>query len=96
MRIIIKRNDFSTERGTLLINPGKLEFCGENSNISLLYRDIRELLISQDSNGKAYFYLYCTGQTYEGLILEPQQAEAFAEALKCKLGGVIHIDVRNN
>ncbi len=96
MKILIRRKDFSTVHYDLIIEDAALEFAGEKDAFSLPYAQITDFVITRDSHEKSYFTMLATGQLYEGTILEAQEVENFSAALKDKLGGVIHIEVRRN
>lgn len=96
MRILIKREDFSASRYELHAGSDALELIGEDGNFSLPYSEVRDFYITRDERGKTYFTMLCGRTMHEGQILDVREAESFMEALKTKLGGVIHIEVRKN
>ncbi len=96
MRILIKREDFSTSRCELNAGSTALELTGEDGKFSLPYSEVRDFCITRDGRGKTYFTMLCGRTMYEGQILDVREVESFTEALKTELGGVIHIEVRKN
>ena len=96
MRILIKREDFSTSRCELNAGSTALELTGEDGKFSLPYSEVSDFCITRDGRGKTYFTMLCGRTMYEGQILDVREVESFTEALKTELGGVIHIEVRKN
>ena len=96
MRILIKREDFSTSRCELNAGSTALELTGEDGKFSLPYSEVRDFCITRDGRGKTYFTMLCGRTMYEGQVLDVREVESFTEALKTELGGVIHIEVRKN
>ena len=96
MRILIKREDFSTSRCELNAGSTALELTGEDGKFSLPHSEVRDFCITRDGRGKTYFTMLCGRTMYEGQILDVREVESFTEALKTELGGVIHIEVRKN
>ncbi len=96
MRVRMKREDFSLACFELCLSDAALELSGEKEAFSLPYSQIGDFIITQDSHAKAYFTMTCAGRTYEGRIMEPAEAEAFALALKDKMDGVINIAIQRN
>ena len=96
MRILIKREDFSTSRCELNAGSTALELTGEDGKFSLPYSEVWDFCITRDGRGKTYFTMLCGRTMYEGQILDVREVESFTEALKTELGGVIHIEVRKN
>lgn len=94
MRILIKREDFSTSRYELQAGSAALELTGEDGKFSLPYSEVRDFCITRNGCGKTYFTMLCGRTMYEGQILDVREVESFTEALKTELDGVIHIEVR--
>lgn len=96
MRILIRRDNFSTGSYQLQVGDMALEFAGTDGTFSLPYPEVGDFCVMQDRRGKAYFTMLSSGRMLEGQILEPGEIDPFTAALKEKLDGVIRIEVRKN
>ncbi|MDD3921765.1 MAG: hypothetical protein PHO41_11395 [Eubacteriales bacterium] len=94
MRILVRKEDFSTKRYELTAGKTALELVGEGSAISFPYSEVRDFCVTHDNRGKSYFTMLCGGRMYEGQIIDVQSVEPFITELKEKLGGSINIEVR--
>lgn len=96
MQILIRREDFSTDCYELRVGDTALEFTGHVDTFSLPYSAVKDFSITQDRRGKAYFTMLSSGSMLEGQILDPTEIEPFMSAIKERLNGVMHIEVRKN
>ncbi len=96
MRVLVRREDFSTVRYLLKVGETALEFAGRNTQLSLPYTKIKDFYITLDKKKRICFTMICGIRMYEGEILDAEDIEPFTAALKEKLGGIINIEVRKN
>ena len=94
MRIVLRREDYSTSRYALDAGDTALAFAGEHDSFELPYRELRDFCITQDPRGRVYFTMLGAGRLYEGQIPQPQEIEPFVAALNARLGGIISIEVK--
>lgn len=96
MKILVRQEDYSAGRYELQVGDSALEFISGDGPFYIPYGDVKDFCITQDGRGKSYFTMLCAGKMYEGQIPDPREGEPFTAALKAKLRGVIHIEVRKS
>lgn len=94
MQILIRHDNFSTERYELQIQESALVFTGKENSFIFPYSELNDFNIMQDRRKKAYFTVLCSGGMVEGQILEPKEIDPFVAELKEKMDGTINIEVR--
>ena len=94
MQILIRHDNFSTERYELQIQESALVFTEKENSFIFPYSELNDFNIMQDRRKKAYFTVLCSGRMVEGQILEPKEIDPFVAELKEKMDGTINIEVR--
>ena len=96
MQILVKRADFSTRSYELFIEDAGLRFFGEGKDFSVPYQEVSDFCVTENNQGKIWFSMISGGRMHEGQVLDAEDVETFAAALREKLGGVIHIEVKRS
>ncbi len=96
MRILMIRNDLTSESYELRIGAAALEFEGGRGAFSMPYSEVNDFCVVKDQKGRYYFTMIGGGRMHEGRIQDLSDLEPFTAALKDKLHGIINIEVRKN
>ncbi len=90
----MRREDFTVDKYELYIGEAALELIGKDARSSTPYPQVKDFYLTLDKRGKSCFSMILGGRMLEGEVLDAEGVEEFTAALREKLSGVKHIEIR--